>query len=202
MPHPRPAPPDPPAPTTLQSRRLATLGAEVARLCLEFEHEEIDRTAFLEQCARIVSAAIGCSRVGVWVFFETAAGLTLRCVAMYDRTGDRTTRAPDETQDVEAYFEALKQPGYVMAIDARRHPATTGFFADRLEARGVQSLLAASFSVNGAVYGAFTCTEVGRRMEWTTQQLAALRQVAARSSLSLFRRSRFTPSTGLGPFMP
>lgn len=171
----------------------------IADLCARFEREEIDRTAFLDDCTRLVSRGIGCSRVGIWVFVDTAEGRVLRCVSMYDRDADRLTRAPDETQDVDAYFHALKQPGYVLAADARSHAATTGFFADRLEARGVQSLLAASFSVNGAVYGTFTCTEVGRRADWTPQQLAALRQVAARSSLTLFRRSRFTPTTGPGP---
>ncbi len=186
----------------LSSRRLVELPRAVSGLCSEFERDAIDRSLFLENCTRLVCAAIGCSRVGIWVFLETATGLVLRCVAMYDGRTDRTTHAPDETHDVEAYFRALEQPGYVVAADACSHTATMGFFADRLEARGVQSLLAASFSVNGTVYGAFTCTQVDSRMDWTPQQLGALRQVAAGVSLSLFRRSRFTPSTGPGPLVP
>ncbi len=177
----------------------ATLLRATVELCARFEREEIDRTAFLDDCTRLVSRGIGCSRVGIWVFVDTAAGRVLRCVSMYDRAADRFTRAPDETHDTDAYFRALREPGYVVAVDARSHEATTGFFADRLQARGVQSLLAASFSVNGTVYGAFTCTEVDRRADWTPQQLATLRQIAARSSLTLFRRSRFTPTTGPGP---
>jgi GAF domain-containing protein len=185
----------------LMPRRLVVLPQTIQRLCGEFEREEIDRSAFLEQCTRVVCAGIGCSRVGIWIFMETAGGLALRCVAMYDGVTDRMVRVADETQDVEAYFRALEAPGYVVAADARSHVATTGFFADRLEARGVRSLLAASFSVNGAVYGAFTCTQVDHPADWTPAQLGALRQIAARTSLGLFRRSRFTPNTGPGPLV-
>jgi GAF domain-containing protein len=172
---------------------------EVNRLCSRLEHQEIERDEFLDACARLVSSALGCSRAGVWVFIETADGRQLRCLAMYDRAHDRTSTVPDQTDAGGAYFLALEQTGYVIASDARRHFATSNMFARHLEPHGVHSLLAASFSVNGKLYGAFTCTQVERPVEWTPRQLMLLRQIGSRVSLSLFKVSRFTPDTGLGP---
>ncbi len=74
-----------------------------------------------------------------------------------------------------------------------------GLFARRLHGRGVRSLLASSFAVNGRLFGAFTCTQVGARQEWTSRQLGTLRQIGAQTSLALFKSSRFTPDTGLTP---
>jgi hypothetical protein len=49
----------------------------------------------------------------------------------------------------------------------------------------VRSLLDVSFSVNGVLYGAFSCEQVGNTMAWTQQQVNLLRQISARASLTL-----------------
>ena len=80
------------------------------------------------------------------------------------------------------------------------------FSAERETARRpgrarVQSLLAASCAVNGHLYGAFTCSQVGERQAWTARQLAMLRQIGAPASLALYRASRYTANTGYGPLV-
>ena len=170
-------------------------------LCVQLAYGHCDRTTFLERCARLTNSTIGCSRTGIWAFVETSSGRILRCLAMYDAVNQRMVHVPDETNEVGAYFRALDEYGYVMASNAQQHPATAGFFAKRLGARGVRSLLALAFSVNGKVFGAFTCTQVGEKMEWSGKQLAALRLIGGPASLALFKASRFTPDTGLAPFI-
>lgn len=132
------------------------------------------------------------------MFVETAEGRVLRCLAMYDAIGDRMALVPDEGNEVQPYFSALDKTGFVSAVDVGLHPATKGLFAQRLSGNGVRSLLAASCSVNGHLFGALTCTQVGERKEWTAKQLAMLRQIGSPASLALHRASRFTANTGHG----
>jgi GAF domain-containing protein len=172
------------------------LPTEVQRLCADFDHREIRRTEFLDRCTRLVASTIGCSRAGIWVFNGERPALSLRCLAMYDATRDRMTQVPDEEgPPVAEYFLALEQTGHVMATDARAHFATAGFFGRFLEANHVKSLLAAAFSVNGRLYGAFTCTQVGTEKEWTRPELASLRVIGSRVSLALANADRSATDT-------
>lgn len=170
--------------------------AEVQRLCADFDHREIRRPEFLDRCTRLVASTIGCSRAGVWVFQGEAPALRLHCLAMYDATRDRMTQVPDEEgPPVADYFLALQQTGHVIATDARAHFATAGFFEKWLNTNNVKSLLAAAFSINGRLYGAFTCTQVGSEMEWDRQQLASLRLIGSRVSLALANAERAPTDT-------
>lgn len=168
------------------SEASAAVTVSIQRLCASLENGEINRAAFLEQCTRLVTTSVGCSRAGVWVFRDTARGRTLHCLALHDGVMDRMTRVEDEAGlHVLTYFQTLEHVGYLMAADAQTHFATSGFFGDRLQPNGVCSMMAAGFSVNGQLFGAFTCTQVGCRMEWTRSQLDVLRQIGHRASLAI-----------------
>lgn len=166
--------------------RLATLTDRIGQVCESHADGRIDGPAFLEQCTRLVTSDIGCARTGIWKFVELAAGTrALRCLAMYDAASDRMVPVPD-SHDVGAYFLALSHTGYVNACDAGSHFATAGPFAERLSARHIHSLLAASLAVNGKVLGALTCTEVDRKTEWSGRQVNAVRRTAGRIAVSLW----------------
>ncbi len=155
-------------------------------LCGEVDRGEIGVLKFVQRCTRHVAKEIGCSRTGIWLFMETAQGRVLRCIGMYDATRDTSVEVSDESgPQVSAYFDALTHDGHVLAVDARTHPSTAGFFDQKLSVSNVHSLMAASFGVNGKLFGAYTCTQVGRPMTWTPRQLALLKEIGARSSLAL-----------------
>ncbi len=163
-------------------------------LCGEFDRGEMARDEFLRRCTQHVAREIDCARAGIWIFVDTAEGRVLRCLSMYVAARERWVPVSDESgPSVHTYFDALTRAGHVMADDARCHPATAGFFEEKLRATDVRSLLAASFAVNGELFGAFTCTQVGRPTSWTHRQLATLKEIGARSSLAL---SGSTASTG------
>jgi GAF domain-containing protein len=178
---------------------LMALLNEVQRVCTQLEHRDIDRETFLEEITRLATTAIGCSRTGLWIFADTAQGRILHCLGMYDGLQQRMVQVADETLEVEPYFRALEHTGYVSAPSVHDHAATAGLFAGRLALRGVHSLLAVSFSVNGQLYGAFTCTEVRHAVDWSPSQLTTLRRIAARASVALFNTNRVTGTTGLMP---
>jgi GAF domain-containing protein len=168
------------------SETSSALALDLQRLCARLENGEADGSAFLEQCTRLVATAVGCTRAGVWVFRDTARGRTLHCLALYDGVMDRMTSVEDEAGvHVLTYFQTLEHVGYVMAADAQTHFATSGFFDDRLQPNGVRSMMAAGFSVNGRLFGAFTCSQVHSRMEWSRSQLDVLRQIGHRASLAI-----------------
>ena len=164
-------------------------------LCGDFDRREVSSAHFMEECTRLIAAVIGCKRVGIWLFEDVPDGRALRCLSFYDGASDRMTGMLDENSvQVGAYFEALEQVGHVLANDARTHPATAGFFSDKISANGVRSLMAASFSVNGCLFGAFTCTQPQVTV-WSPVQLANLKRMGARVSLALANAARTSQST-------
>ena len=172
---------------------------ELQTISGRLERGEIDSGQFLEQFTRFVAARIGCSRAGVWIFIETSEGRALRCVALYDATLDRMVAATDMVNtDVGLYFESLLRDGNVIAPDARSHPATLGFMDEYLLPLDIHSLMDVCFSVNGTLFGAFSCEQVGAAMDWTPRQFQALRRIGARASLTLMHAITSTVDTAPG----
>ncbi|MEP7103047.1 MAG: GAF domain-containing protein [Burkholderiales bacterium] len=150
------------------------------------ERGEIDSAQYLEQLMRFVAGQIGCSRAGLRLFVETAEGRVLRCVAMYDATRDRMVGAADIRHgEASAYLERLQHDGSVSAGQALADPVSAGALREYLQACGVVSLMDMSFSVNGVLFGTFSCEQLGAPIDWTQRQLQALRKIASRASLTL-----------------
>lgn len=155
-------------------------------ICGLLDRGEIDRVQFLERLTEFMSADIGCTRAAVRLLVQTDSGPAMRCLEMYDGRTGRSTHAPDMmSADASPYFDALVRDGSVVAPDCSAHAATQPYLANYLEPLDVRSLLDVAFSVNGVLYGSFSCEQVGERQDWNNQQLKRLRQVANRVSLTL-----------------
>lgn len=169
--------------------------SDVQSLCAQFDRREMNTLQFMEGCTRLIATVVGCARVGIWLFEDASDGRVLRCLSFFDGVSGSMTLVPDETSvQVGAYFEALERVGHVIANDARTHPATAGFFHDKVSVNGVRSLMAASFSVNGRLFGAFTCTQT-QITEWSPTQLATLKRIGSRVSLALANATRTAQPT-------
>ena len=160
----------------------------------------LSRAAFLEASVRLTSFKVNCSRTGLWIFSEIGGRRRLQCVAMYDVASAALVTVLDRSEDGAApYFEELSRRGHVMAHDARTHPATKGFFEADLRSRGVKSLMAASFALNGSLYGALTCTQLDQAIRWTPVQLGALIRIGSRISLAIASASPHQLDTFVAP---
>lgn len=169
-------------------------------VCARLDRGEIDRTQFLESFTRELAALIGCSRAGVWMYVDTVDGRALRCMAMYDRTRDHMVEATDmSTAYAQVYFDALEREGAVVAPDARNDPTTRVFLDTYLLPLDIHSILDVSFSVNGVMFGIFSCEQVGQPAKWTQRQLQWLRQIGSRASLTLLNAATAQAETGLDP---
>lgn len=172
---------------------------DIQRICGSLERGDIDSAQFLEQFNRALAALLGCTRAGTWVLIESAEGRTMRCVAMFDALQDRMVSTTDILMaESPGYFDALLRDGCVVATDAQNHPATTSFVADYLVPHDIRSLLDVGFLVNGALFGMFTCEQVGSTHAWTQRELQALRQVGALAGLTLMHAVNTTVDTGPG----
>ena len=150
------------------------------------ERGEIDSAVFLDQLMRFVAAQIGCPRTGLRLLIDGPTGRTLRCAAMYDATVDRMIGAADISHGPdEPYFERLLHDGSVMMMRKPDDPVNVGALGEYLAAGDITAVMDMSFSVNGVLYGAFTCEQLGEPVEWTQRQLQALRRIASRASLTL-----------------
>jgi hypothetical protein len=150
------------------------------------ERGEIDSAQYLEQLMRFVAAQIGCTRAGLRLFIDTPAGRALRSVAMYDAAQDRMVGAADIVHaGSDPYLERLQHEGNVTASDAAIDPVTAGVLREYVADNAIVSLMDMSFSVNGVLFGTFSCEQLDKRVEWTQRQLQSLRKIASRASLTL-----------------
>jgi GAF domain len=150
------------------------------------ERGEIDGMQYVEQLMRFVAERIGCSRAGLRLFVDTDEGHVLRCAAMFDAGAGQMVHAPDLLHAGNSlYLERLQRDGCVNVGQARLDPVATGVLLDYLVANDIESFMDMSFSVNGVLFGTFTCEQIGAPLEWGQRQLQALRKIASRASLTL-----------------
>jgi GAF domain len=163
------------------------------------ERGEIDGAQYMEQLMRFVAAQIGCTRAGLRVFVDTPAGRMLRCVAMHDSGSGRMVAAADIAHAHGApYLERLQRDGNVVCARALEDPLTTGAYREYLAAAQVESTMDMSFSVNGVLFGTFSCEQIGAPVDWTQRQLQALRKIASRASLTLMQVVNASADTAPG----
>ena len=150
------------------------------------ERGEIDSTQYLGQLMRFVVSRIGCARAGLRLLIDTEEGRTMRCAAMYDASVDRMVAAADIYHaHGDRYFERLLHDGYVMLSNRRNDPVHSVALDAYLTAAGVVSMMDMGFSVNGVLYGTFSCERIEEPGEWTQRELQSLRKIASRASLTL-----------------
>jgi len=169
---------------------------DIQEICGRLDRGEIDRVRFLEQFTEALAAQIGCTRAGVWIFIDTAEGRALRCLAMHDRRyGGMVTATDMLNAAVGPYFDTLLADGCVIASEARTHPTTRIFFDDYLIPQDIHSVLDVCFSVNGVLFGTFSCEQSGAPVTWSHRQVQLLRQIGSRASLALLHAATATIDT-------
>jgi len=158
----------------------------VHEICGRLDRGEIDRNEFLEELTRGMAALLGCSRCAVRLLVHRMSGPALRTLSLYDAAAGRSRPAPDmRGAGSAAYLDALLREGAVVASDVATHPLLAPFVHGYFEPQDVRSLLDVGFSVNGVLYGAFGCEQVGDTVAWTQAQVNLMRQISARASLAV-----------------
>jgi len=160
--------------------------AELQVISGRLERGEIDGAQYLEELTRFVAAQIGCTRAGLRLFVDTSRGRVLRSVAMYDAGLNRMVNTADIMHpEGSPYLERLQRDGCVAVSHAQDDDAAPRGLREYLASNSVRSWMDMSFSVNGSLFGTFTCEQRGQAVEWSQRQLQMLRKIASRASLTL-----------------
>ena len=163
------------------------------------ERGEIDSAQYLDQLMRFVATQIGCPRAGLRLFVDTEQGRTSRCVAMFDASLDRIVSAADIQHAADSlYFEQLQRDGSVTVMRASGDPVDSGALGEYLASGQVVALMDMGFSVNGALFGTFSCEQLGTPVDWTQRQLQTLRKIASRATLALMHVLSMSVDTAPG----
>jgi hypothetical protein len=163
------------------------------------ERGEIDSAQYLDQLMRFVATQIGCPRAGLRLFVDTEQGRTSRCVAMFDASLDRIVSAADIQHAADSlYFEQLQRDGSVTVMRASGDPVDSGALGEYLASGPVVAVMDMGFSVNGALFGTFSCEQLGTPVDWTQRQLQTLRKIASRATLALMHVLSMSVDTAPG----
>ncbi|HJV96613.1 MAG TPA: hypothetical protein VJ608_11280 [Albitalea sp.] len=162
--------------------------ADVQELSRRLEWEEISSQQFVDEFARIVTSAIGCSRAGVRALVETDDGAALRTVAMFDSRDGTSVRVPDiQGAEVLPFLKMLGRHGGCVVPDVGENAMMKGLLQSYKGQWDVRSTMNACVTVNGLVHGEVACEQVDGFMQWSPRQLYLLRQLATRASPALVR---------------
>jgi GAF domain-containing protein len=81
----------------------------------------------------------------------------------------------------------LARQGGVIAPDVNSHPRVLGLLRGYAQSQQVRSLMDAGISIDGMLYGALSCEQLGAPQQWSPRQLHLLRRVALRAGPALVR---------------
>lgn len=141
--------------------------------------------AICSEVTEAVSRSVDVDRVGIWVM----EGTGLRLVDGYQRSldahhaGTQIGRA-----GAEPYFAALANERFIIANDARQHPATACFTASYLEPLGITAMLDAPVLRDGRVWGVLCIEHVGSHPRTWTAAEQTLAAALADCTASLLER--------------
>lgn len=167
-----------------------TVPPEIDQLCSLLTAKRLTPGAFIESCLQLMSVSVDCPRAGLWRFAGDKPCRVLRCLRLYDRPSNTFTKVPNQSEErASEYFAAFERDGHIIANDVYSHPATCHLFDQFLRHTGARSLLAAAFSFNGRLFGAFTCTRMTEHTEWSYRQLLIVSRIGSTATLALARHS-------------
>lgn len=158
----------------------------------DLAHEvEAGRMTDIDAAGRVaesIQKALQCVHVTFWNVTGTIGHRVMRSVVAYD--GTRTLRLAGAAAFPEAgggFFGPLLKTGCYVCPDTFADPALQAVHQTMLVPFNIHALLAASYGVNGQVWGLITCTH-GAPRKWHSHEVTALRKCAAEISALRARR--------------
>ena len=175
--------------------------AQLQLISGQFERAEVTGEQYLELLMRQVSVQLGCVRSGLRLFTGDGPTRVARCVAMYDASASLIVPAADIVHDESGpYLQGLRHSGCVIIDFDASAASGTDALQDYLRIVGAASVLDMGFSVNGALFGAFSCERDAASQPWSQRHIQLLRKIASRASLTLMHAVNSSTDSGPGAF--
>lgn len=124
----------------------------------------------------------GADRVSLWTFKDNYSKIVSS--VSYDCMKNKFGGSAElSRENFGAYFDAIIGNEVVKADDAREHPQTACFKELYFKPNNIYSLLDFILHHDFNPIGIICCESVGRKYEWTDEDVQSLRRIARASSL-------------------
>jgi GAF domain-containing protein len=132
-----------------------------------------------ETTAEVIS---GADRVSLWTFEDDYSKIVSS--VNYDNIDRIYSRVAElRRKDFAEYFDAIINNEVIMASDARTDPITTCFTELYFKPNNIFSLLDFILHHDFKPIGVICCESVGRKYQWSDNDVQSLRRIASASSL-------------------
>lgn len=126
-------------------------------------------SAALAEITEAAAETLGCRRVNVWLFDESAN--VLECIEHFDRGSNEHEMGFQLTADeCPNYFAAVAQERTIAADNASEDPRTCEFAKEYIPKHGISSMLDASIHLHGELVGVVCHEHVGPPRHWTAEE--------------------------------
>jgi PAS domain S-box-containing protein len=143
----------------------------------------------MQRLTEKASVAMDVARASVWLL--STDGESLRCIALFETQSKRhSDGAILKMQDCPRYFAAIRSENRLSVNDARTDPRTCEFTAGYLAPLGIQSMLDASFQIEGQLAGVVCFEHIGEPRNWHSDEESFVASMAAMVSQSLVTAER------------
>lgn len=148
---------------------------------IQASSDEIFRAA-----CRDVAEATGANRVSIWEFDKYRE--SIRCACFYEAPLERFTSGQVlKASEHPAYFNNILREKFIIADDARSHPATADLVDPYFMDHDIHSLLDFIIHEDFKPIGVVCCENAGTIRKWRDEDVSYLRQI---STLISFRLKR------------
>ena len=135
-----------------------------------------------------LTRSLGCTRASIWLF--NVSHDRIDCIDLYDtRTEKHLSGISLQEEDFPTYFSVIKDESYVVAPEAREHPATREFTELYFEPNDIWSLLDHIISEDENFMGGVICCENCEDVkQWTPEDKGILESMVFAVKLLLKKK--------------
>ena len=161
---------------------LSEMEVLCSRLCLD----QIACRQFMDLFVQMACREVGTASASILLFDDPRAEGLFRVVAHHDRNGaDRCGGLDGLHAGARSFAEELAARGHVMTARAAAWAGTQELRCCPPFDSRVSALIATPLSLNGRLFGAFTCTDGDPGLEPSIRHLASLRRISVRATFAL-----------------
>lgn len=133
---------------------------------------------------RDISQNVDANRVSIWFFSE--ARDSIQCQCFFDSDTDTFLHGQILTaEDHPEYFKTILTEQFIVAPDARTHPATRAFTESYFRPNGIVSLLDHIIHRRYVPVGVICCENAHEHRDWTQEDQSYLLQISTLLSFGL-----------------
>jgi hypothetical protein len=140
-----------------------------------------DVSSLFQKICLLVSSELPTSRVSIWTLEDNNQKLVRNY--LFESAKENKEHMVLERTDFPAYFQALEDSDFILALDAAEHPATKEFKEIYLKPLSIVSMLDCPIVMNGKPIGVICCENQVTMTAWGTEEVIFIQSMAENISI-------------------